>query len=463
MGGLFCGIDIGTTNLKVALVDGDEARTLRVESVETPRVHDDLGPVTDAAALLAAIEELIVRGWRAVGRGRPLAAIAAAGIGEDGVALDGDLRPTGHALPWFDMRATAEAVELQAGNAHDEEAGIAIDPTRTAAKWLWLKRHRPAELAGARHWVALTDYPAVAWSGMPFMSETLAVRTACYSLVTRRFIPELLSACGAPPLPPVHAAGTAIGPVRGGALVEAGAADQNTLVVAGGHDHPVAAAVIRAQGAQRRVDSLGTANLIYAEAAEGRLAGRSPLLAFGTPVKGGNGLACLGVFAFAAALDGFGIERASLARTLALASLPQPASGDIPVAGGRPAGPVSDTAALEACAFHARAMLDAARLAGAEDGPIFATGGWARSRALVELRASVFGETVHTVDEEELTAFGAALLACDGTGRSFADRLALGGRAIEPKPGLATRYAELYARWPGRQQQSAASAAGEGS
>ncbi|MBL8581227.1 MAG: hypothetical protein JNL61_03225 [Rhizobiaceae bacterium] len=440
---LFCGIDIGTTNLKVALVDGGEGRALWVDAVATPRVSDGSGPVTDLDALLAHIEEMIVRGWRQVGKGTPIAAICAAGIGEDGVGLDSGLRPTGHALPWFDMRASREAGELQAGNGHDEEAGISIDPTRTAAKWLWLDRHRPAEIRNARHWVAVTDYPAVAWTGGPFMSETLAVRTACYSLAKRAFIPDLLAAAHAPALPPVLAAGSVVGTVARGAIRSAGAADGETLVVAGGHDHPVAASAILSGNDACRVDSLGTANLIYAEAPHGALARRSPWLAFGTPVRGGPGLACLGVFEFAAALKRFGVDRASLAGTLALPHMPGSPSPYVPRA-DLADRPVPERTALESCSLHARAMLAAIAGAGGAAGPLYATGGWARSSALVELRASVFGETIRTVDEPELTAFGAALLASEGAKRSFAERMAMTGAVIEPRREWVERYAELF-------------------
>lgn len=249
------------------------------------------------------------------------------------------------------------------------------------------------------------------------------------------------------PLPPVLAAGTVVGTVEGGALREAGAADENTLVVAGGHDHPIAAAVIRAGDSARRVDSLGTANLVYAEAPNGRLENRSPLLAFGAPVRGGEGLACLGVFEFAMALEQFGIDRDSLSKTLALPSLPGDPSVDVPLPSRTTGKPVVERKALEACSFYARAMLADASDAGAIAGPLFATGGWARSRALIELRASVFGEPVHTVDEQELTAFGAALFASQGAGRSFESQVRMRGNVVQPIPKWTAIYDGLYDEW----------------
>jgi len=82
---------------------------------------------------------------------------------------------------------------------------------------------------------------------------------------------------------------------------------------------------------------------------------------------------------------------------------------------------------------------------GAKPAPIFATGGWARSYAFVELRASVFGQPLIVVDEPELTAIGAALIAAQGaTGVAvpFGQRLNL--RKIEPVPAWIEPYAGLY-------------------
>ena len=66
MSRLFCGIDIGTTNLKVLLLD-ESGKTLWVKSVPAPHLRDELGVVTDARQLVAQAESLIIKGWR---RGR---------------------------------------------------------------------------------------------------------------------------------------------------------------------------------------------------------------------------------------------------------------------------------------------------------------------------------------------------------------------------------------------------------
>ena len=302
MSALTCGVDIGSTNVKVILVD-ERARAVWTKAVPTPRVPDESGVATDVLRLVAMIEEMIIEGWRTHGRSLPLQAIAVVGVGEDGVGVRADLTPLGVALPWFDERAARQASVLQRNSRYAAQAGLVIESSRTAAKWLWLRQNRPSDLQGAAFWITLTDYPAVAWTGRPFISETLAARTGCYDVFARSWIEPLLTAAGAPTLPPVVPAGTALGSVKNGPLRESGAASTATVVVAGGHDHPMAAATIRRLHSDALVDSMGTANLVYGETtnvAERRL---NPYLAFSVPAMGNAGLSCLGVFELAAAIQ----------------------------------------------------------------------------------------------------------------------------------------------------------------
>jgi xylulokinase len=453
MSALSCGVDIGSTNVKVTLVDECD-HAVWTKAVPTPRVPDNGGVATDALALVAMIEEMIVTGWRLHGRSLPLRAIAAAGVGEDGVGLRTDNTPTGLALPWFDERAATQAKDLQRNSSYAAQAGLAIDYSRSAAKWLWLRQNRPADLLSSAFWIALTDYPAVAWTGRAFMSETLAARTACYDVYERRWIEQLLTAAGAPTLPPVVSAGTALGNVRLGPLRESGAASTATIVTAGGHDHPIAAATIRRLHPDALVDSMGTANLVYSETTKVTEPRLNPYLAFSVPAMGNAGLSCLGVFELAATIQRLRKQTDLVQRLLAaeritgipsIRPIPVPGSSDLLIPSGKEPTEVDVRAALEAATLYARRMFDEILAAGAKSAPIFATGGWARSHAFIELRASIFGQPVTVVDEPELTAIGAALIATQGaTGVAAPFGAGLNLRKIEPVEAWIEPYSELY-------------------
>ncbi|KQT63308.1 MULTISPECIES: FGGY-family carbohydrate kinase [unclassified Aureimonas] len=415
---LCCGLDIGSTNLKAVLVD-TEGRVRWAKAVATPRIEDGIGPATSAEDLLRSAEDLIVEGWREVGEGLPLRAVATAGVGEDGLPLTGDLVPVATAVPWFDERARAEAGELARGDAASERLGLHIDRFRTVAKWLWLSRHRPQDIADGRIWIALTDYPAVAWSGTPFVSETLAARTAAYDVYGRNWHAPMLEAAKAPRLPPVVPAGTVVGTMRPGRLRRTGAADAETVVVAGGHDHPVAASYIRRFEPDAVVDSMGTAEVVYGEAEPGAVRPLDPRLAFSVPVLGSPGLSCLGVFELASALAPYrsGVH-GDLVSALLSGETPKPVPAPakrslvgqdavLPSASNRNAALVATQEAVRGTIRRSASLIEAV----GATGDVYTTGGWSRSDRFLQMRADMFGRTIHRFDENELTGAGAALIA----------------------------------------------------
>jgi xylulokinase len=445
---LFCGVDIGTTNLKVTLIDG-ECRVLWTRVVATPRTSDEYGVVTDPDAVLSAVENLIVDGCLSVGAGRQLAAISTTGVGEDGVCLDGELRPLSPAIPWFDGRAKEQANRISRSAGETPKAGIKMDSTRSGAKWLWMQQHQPEVLNQAEHWVAITDYPLIKWSGRPFMSETLAARTGCFDVESRRWISALLKTCAAPPLPEVLRAGAVVGNLSKGPLVEARFGTERTLIVAGGHDHPVAASAIRRIEPDARVDSIGTANVVYGETARTGISGFHPYLSFVPPVRATSGLGCLGVFEFSNAIKPF---ETALRSVLALSGIPgAPLATD---SHGIPDDVLKVRHLLEHACFQARRMFSAMDDLGVPSAPTYVTGGWSRSNSFLRLRASVYGAPITILEEQEPSVVGAALLAAEATG--VKTQLISATSTVEPNEEWAKAYFEEFARQNARLERVAA-------
>ena len=457
----YAGIDVGTTNVKVVIVDFN-GRALARRSEPTPRRNDEFGVCSDPAEIVATVERLVTQAFGDAELREPLAAICATGTGEDGVVVDTTGRPQGLAIAWFDDRATDDARELRSTTAaYQARTGLEIERLHTLAKWRWLSRRPGFRRETDGVWIALTDYPAYAWTRRPFMSETLAVRTAAYDCVDRRWIVPLLDRVSAPPVPPVVAAGRAVGTVVAGPLLSAAIVDYSTVVAAGGHDHPIAASAILAGDRTAVLDSMGTAELVYAltdapfdERPAPRYVSRS------VPVDGGSGSACLGPFEFTWQLERLMADASPRANALraviAGAALP-----GAPGASGRlffPLDAESDSEAfaaehtdalwaralLEGYALHTRRILEAVVAASGARGPVYTTGGWTNASTLVKLRADVFAMPLFVVDEPQLAAYGAARCALRAVGIDNGEPRITASRVDNDAP-LAAVYDRAYA------------------
>lgn len=416
----YCGIDIGTTNLKVLVCD-ENGNVEGHAACPTPRHNRADDHLTNPRDILLTLQDLLEDAWSQTGGQGRLAAISSAGVGEDGFLVGPKLEPRDFSIPWYDRRAEREAEYLAEACDVIDRSGIAFDATRTAAKWLWSERHGRPSQADER-WVALTDWPLIAWTGQPIITEALAARTGCWDILRHSWINEAIRFSCAPSLPMVRPTGAVIGCLEPDSFpVRIGAADSGTAAVCGGHDHPIAAAAIRAANPGAIVDSLGTAELIHAEAAI-RLSIVEGLVRT-VPTGPDMVSACLHVF--------------ELGRHLF--ELP----ADLLKAELRDDGPVEDMAPkvrtqLETAAMVAAAVLERMDAAGVPQGELFVTGGRARSDKLMQLRADVLGRPVHRMEEDELCALGAAIVAASGVDVRIDPPLVT--RTFTPDLETSTRY-----------------------
>ena len=451
---VWCGVDIGTTNVKVLLVAANGTVVARA-SHPTPRVPDAFGACTDAEQLFDLIEALVLQAYREASLSVPLSALCVGGVGEDGVLLDDALRPLELCIPWNDRRA-AEQADALAGSAlwRAAQPPVPMEPTRTAAKWAWLRDNRPGIVRAAAVWVALTDYPAVRWTGRAFMSRTLATRTACYDPGAREWLPKLLRDCGAPPLPPVLSGGSEVGIARSTRLREAGTIADDTMVVAGGHDHPMAASLVCGAVEGAILDSMGTAELVYVESRR-RGAGDACFTESASILD--SRTAWLGVFELSRMLEPMLRATHPLHAPFSAVMAGAMVCGTPGAAGLRfvpgtdsatfaPAAPVQERlrAVLEGGAMLSRTLIERAdKLAdAAEPGPLYVAGGWARSDTLLQLRADVIGRKLHRIEETQLSALGSAHLAARGSGARLPFNPA--ARTFEPDRELKAFHDHAY-------------------
>jgi xylulokinase len=191
-----------------------------------------------------------------------------------------------------------------------------------------------------------------------------------------------------------------------------------------------------------RVDSIGTANVVYGESAMFPLDRFDRYLAFMVPVQAKRGVACLGVFEFSSTVQSLRAQGLDIRAFLALPKMPgEPSFFGSPA--DLPAAP-DPRAVLEMASVTARRMFDHMRYAGVRDAEIYATGGWSRSASLLELRASIFGHPVRVLSEQEPAVVGAALLAAEGLGERVDFSRGVTTRTVDPDPRWTAFYDEKY-------------------
>jgi xylulokinase len=252
---LAVGVDVGSTNTKVALVAVDPPRVLRVLSRPTPR---DAGDLTGLVCRL--VGEVVA--------GAPVrpAVVGVASMAETGVPLDRDGVALCELLRWDAGRggedAAALAAEYGAGPLF-AATGVRVSGKVPMATWRWLRRTRPAVWAAMARWAGAADLVGLALTGRLATDHTLAGRTMAYRLplpgaaLPAAFDTDLLAAVGLRPeqLPTV---GGPAGTVAASAAATTGLAAGTPVVIAG-HDHQVGAWAAGAREPGAVADSLGTA------------------------------------------------------------------------------------------------------------------------------------------------------------------------------------------------------------
>ncbi|MFC7549313.1 L-fuculokinase [Plantactinospora sp. GCM10030261] len=473
---LAVGIDVGTTNTKVALVMVD-ATQLRVRAVATAPTPE---PATLKPVLLALLRQVLT--------GSPaIEAIGIASMAETGVPLDRSGVPLGSWLRWDGHRAGAEADDLARRLGWAEL--VAATGVRPAAKvplatWSWLRARQPDRWAAMAAWAGVADLCCRLLTGRLVTDHTLAGRTMAYRLPRPGDAPpagfdkHLLAEVGLHPrrLPAVAGPDEVAGHVEDPDFVAIGL-PVGTPVVVAGHDHAVGAYGCGVREPGDVADSLGTAEAIMSVVAEppdpvevGR-AGMSTVV-----TVSGRHRAILAGSSSAGATVGWWLAHESggiapdelFDRVLAAgdqptgvivlpylsgrqAPEPDPAAR-LRVLGRRPTHTTAELAKamLEGLCLQSRWMLaEQSRLAGRSH-PARVTllgGAVAANPAWVRIKAQVLPDELRVVPEAEPVAAGAAVIAAARAGLVGPVVPTLDGHPTSPTGTGGTDYDESFARF----------------
>lgn len=485
------GLDIGTTHLKAGLFDLS-LTPLAAAQRPTPVTRPRPGWAEhDPDVLWEACADLI----REVVDGRPdvrALAVSVASMGEAGTLVDAALRPVYPIIAWFDNRteAVVRALSRDVGReAIFRVTGQSVGINFSVTRLMWLREHAPDAFARGRWWLNVPDWIGYRLSGEIATDYTIASRTMAFDQAARDWADALLGRFGLDRdrFPRAVPSGTPIGAVTRAAAARTGL-PEGARVVAGGHDHLVAAlgAGVREPGVL--LDSTGTAESLLtvldapllddaacrAGCASYCYTARDKYVIVGG-LKSSGGMIEWFIDRFCGEEKARVVGGASVYDLLAAQFPGEPGAHGVRVvpdftgAGTPNKDPLARGAILGLTVGHAKgdvaqALVEAAcfwlrsnveffeAALGRPIDRVRAVGGGTKNGFWLRTKADVANLPVEVPRVGDAALRGAALLAGIGAG-VFADEADALARApvtcavIEPDPDRAARYAELYPGW----------------
>jgi len=268
---IFAGIDLGTSGIKIALVDEDGlclASAARPSPVDIPKPGwSQQRPEQWWSLSCEIMDELALTNPDLVAR---LAGISLSGHMLGPVLLDKANRPTTPCILWNDQRSIEECQELL---ERVPDIGWRTngqpDPGLGAPKLLWLAKHAPKTLDATDVLMLPKDYVVLQLTGERCTEFSDASGTMLLDCATRDWDDELLSAAGwdRARLPPILQSCDIAGQLKPD-LCKRWNAPARVLVAAGSGDNYAAALGVGAAKSGRAALSIGTSGVLCAADAD---------------------------------------------------------------------------------------------------------------------------------------------------------------------------------------------------
>ena len=262
----FLGIDLGTSEVKLLLIDGSGAvvgRAAAPLTVSRPApLWSEQDPADWSTATTRAVEQL--RGTAPAAFAR-LRGIGLSGQMHGAVLLDGQDRVLRPAILWNDGRSHAECDELTAAapRLHAIAGNLAM-PGFTAPKLLWVRKHEPELFDRVRSVLLPKDYLRLLLTGDKVSDPSDAAGTLWLDVARRDWSDELLAATGLTRahMPRLVESNAPSGVLRA-ELADAWGVGRDVVVAGGAGDNAASAIGIGATAPGSGFVSMGTSGVLF--------------------------------------------------------------------------------------------------------------------------------------------------------------------------------------------------------
>ena len=487
------GIDVGSTSMKALVYDLDGTVISQGSRPTLSVAHDPDHPnwqVFMPDHIWDGISSAIQDAVNGIGSQNRIVAAAVTGLGADAVPVDESGKPVYPFINWLCTRTTPQ-FDWWLKNVGLEKTfeitGWQPFIWSTVLRFMWLNENEP-ELAKKVHkWLIVEDYVNFKLTGIYSTDFTDASPTLLLDQRTLQWSDDMLNRAGLHKdlLPSPQRSGQLIGGVTPEAALKTGLAP-GTPIYQGGHDYLVGALAAGAISPGMFLDVTGTWELVITPTKVPQFTPELKKLGLTVEAHSAPDMYCVwGGGTAASMLEWYKDQLGTLANQLAKAgkgnvwsNLMDEAKSSPPGANGifflphfngtacpnldpRSLGAflgLNDTtrredmirAVVEGLNYGAFEMLRALEIGvGQKAEKIIAIGGGTRNMFWMQNKADVSGRPVVTLEVEEATALGAAMLAGVGAGKyrdlsEAASRIHRPGKTFEPNLENVSLYEDLF-------------------
>lgn len=472
------GLDIGTTGCKLTVFD-EEGRRLGRAYRDYPVRRAASGHETDIGALMESVWAVI----REMASEHPdIAGIGVTSFGEAFIMSDEAERPLNNAMLYTDPRGAVECCEL-IGRLGEEKitkiTGQYPHEMYSISKLMWIKRHKPEVYAMARRIHLIEDYVVRQLSGRSQIDYSLASRTMAFDIHSLSWSREIFEEAGidagmmSEPVP----AGTPAGKVTAEAAEKTGL-NRDCVIVSVSHDQVAAAVGAGAFDGSVAADGAGTTQCLtpiydtFPDMAVMRK-GRYSVVPYVLPGKyvayaysntGGALIQwCLETFGKNETYDSMENAYSRGDEPSGLIVLPHFEGAATPYmdngARGVMIGLTTATTAadiyracMEGVAYEMRLNCEALAGSGVRFEKLHATGGGARSKVWMQIKADVLDRPITALATSDAGTVGSAMLTGIAVGlfKGLDEAAACMVKEAEtyyPQKEMHTKYMEIYERY----------------
>lgn len=473
---LFIGIDLGTSAVKLLLMD-ESGKIHKIVSKEYPLRFPHPGwseqdPEDWISQTMEGMKELLSECDKSQVKG-----ISFGGQMHGLTALDETDQVIRPAILWNDGRTGKEVEYLNSVIGKEKlskyTANIAFAGF-TAPKILWMKANEPENYSRIRKIMLPKDYLAYRLSGVFSTDYSDASGTLLLDVEHKCWSKEMMDICGLreEQLPKLHESWEAVGTLKPEAASELGLSE-DVKIIAGAGDNAAAAVGTATVGGGACNISLGTSGTLFISSRKFGVDENNALHLF---AHADGNYHLMGCMLSAASCNKWWMDEILKTKDYAGEQAQIAGLGDnrvfyLPYLMGERSphndpdaraafiGMSMDTtredmtlAVLEGVAFGLRDSLEVARKIGADPGRTKICGGGAKSALWRKIIANVMNMKVDIIESEEGPGYGAAILAAVGCGvfpsvEAAAESLVKVTATEEPDEELVKKYEEKYQKF----------------